>query len=66
MDYTLGFDSSGGLWNYSSWVPVRDPVLDPPHPRLAQRTDCDWGFPYGKRLFCLKAKVESAPGRTQL
>jgi hypothetical protein len=25
MDYTLGFDSSGGLWNYSSWVPVRDP-----------------------------------------
>jgi hypothetical protein len=30
MDYTLGFDSSGGLWNYSSWVPVRDPVLDPP------------------------------------
>ena len=21
MDFTLGFDPSGGMWNYSSWVP---------------------------------------------
>ena len=31
MDYTLGFDSSGGMWNYSSWVPDAVVILIGPN-----------------------------------
>jgi hypothetical protein len=31
MDYTLGFDSKGGLWNYSSWVPDAVVILIGPN-----------------------------------
>lgn len=31
MDYTLGFDSDGGLWNYSAWVPDAVVILIGPN-----------------------------------
>ena len=31
MDYTLGFDTSGGMWNYSSWVPDAVVILIGPN-----------------------------------
>ena len=31
MDYTLGFDSSGGMWNYSAWVPDAVVILIGPN-----------------------------------
>eukprot|EP01048_Picozoa_sp_COSAG05_P004815 COSAG05_NODE_273_length_12440_cov_22.182805_6_plen_48_part_00 len=31
MDFTLGFDSNGGMWNYSSWVPDAVVILIGPN-----------------------------------
>ena len=42
LDFTLGFDSTGGKWNYSSWVPDAVVILIGPNDerrRLQQTAD---------------------------